>query len=104
MTMRPAASPPMVTSKKTLCVTFAPDTVAASVAISTDLIGSMIATSPSSVLGVPTFRPRAVPRACVFKLPEGFKPRRAAPAPGWPGRRLARQLCFKNWYHVICPK
>ena len=45
MTMRPAASPPMVTSKKTLCVTFAPDTVAASVAISTDLIGSMIATS-----------------------------------------------------------
>ena len=48
MTMRPAASPPMVTSKKTLCVTFAPDTVAASVAISTDLIGSMIATSPSA--------------------------------------------------------
>ena len=84
MTMRPAASPPMVTSKKTLCVTFAPDTVAASVAISTDLIGSMIATSPSSVLGVPTFRPprRPPPARLAWRVQEDpAAPRRA----GWPG-------------------
>lgn len=100
MTMRPAASPPMVTSKKTLCVTFAPDTVAASVAISTDLIGSMIATSPSSVLGVPTFRPPPPARLAWRVQEDPAAPRRA----GWPGRRLARQLCFKNGYHAICPK
>ncbi len=96
MTMRPAASPPMVTSKKTLCVTFAPDTVAASVAISTDLIGSMIATSPSSVLGVPTFRPPPArgPGVACSRSP-------AAPRPA--GLAGARQLCFKNGYHVICP-